>query len=98
MRGVRRMSWLGLLILGGCASSSLPLPKGWESVPAAAVVGDYCAVFECAARPQLPSIHLAGNRILNGSKPLTPEFVAIDSCDVSLARKEIVFSAKRKDN
>jgi hypothetical protein len=41
---------------------------------------------------------MAGNRILNGSKPLTPEFLAIDSYDVSLARKEIVFSAKRKDN
>src|SRR4029077_5845522 len=67
-------------------------------VPAAAVVGDYCAVFACAARPQLASIHMAGNRILNGSKPLTPEFLAIDSYDVSLARKEIVFSAKRKDN
>ncbi|HXH41383.1 MAG TPA: hypothetical protein VNN08_22335 [Thermoanaerobaculia bacterium] len=95
---MRRMSWLGLLILGGCATTSLPLPKGWETVPAAAVVGDYCATFKCAARAQAPSIRVEGNRILNGSKPLTPAFEAIDSYDVSLERKEIVFSAKRKDN
>src|SRR4029077_13879851 len=98
MRRMRRMSWLGLLILGGGPSTWLPLPKGWESVPAAAVVGDYCASFKCAARAQVPSIRVEGNRILNGSTPLTPAFAAIDSYDVSLERKEIVFSAKRKDN
>jgi hypothetical protein len=98
MQRMRRMSWLGLLLLGGCASASLPLPKGWESVPAAALVGDYCASFKCVARAQLPSVRVAGNRIVNGDKALTPEFLAIDSYDVSPERKEIVFSAKRKDN
>jgi hypothetical protein len=39
-----------------------------------------------------------GNRILNGDKGLTPAFAAIDSFDVSLDRKEVVFSARRKDN
>jgi hypothetical protein len=92
------MSWLGLLVLGGCASASLPLPKGWETVPAAAAVGDYCVPFKCAARAQLPSVRVVGNRIVNGDKVLTPAFAAIDSYDVSLERKEIVFSAKRKDN
>ena len=94
---MRRMAWLGLLLLTGC-TSSLPLPKGWESVPAAAAIGDYCAAFKCAAKAQAPAVHVAGNRIFNGDKALTPEFVAIDSFDVSLERKEIVFSAKRKDN
>lgn len=98
MRAVRRTLWMGLLILGGCASASLPLPKDWETVPAATVIGDYCASFKCAAKAQLPSVRVARNRILNGNQELTPEFAAIDSYDVSLDRKEIVFSAKRKDN
>jgi hypothetical protein len=98
MRGVRRMTWLGLLIVGGCAGASMPLPRGWETVPAAAVIDDYCAPVKCAAKPQVASVRIAGNRIFNGSKPLTPEFAAIDSYDVSIDRKEIVFSAKRKDN
>ena len=88
---------VGLLFLAGCASASLPLPKDWESVAAAAVVDNYCAHFDCAAKAQT-SVHVAENRILNGDKVLTPEFAAIDSFDVSLDRKEIVFSAKRKDN
>lgn len=61
-------------------------------------IGDYCAPVKCAAKAQFPAVHIAQNRILNGEKALTPEFLAIDSYDVSLDRKEIVFSAKRKDN
>jgi hypothetical protein len=95
---MRSLPWLGLLVLAACASTSQPLPKGWESVPAAALVGDYCAHFDCAAKPQTASIRLWENQLFNGSKPLTPPFAAIDSYDVSLERKEIVFSAKRKDN
>ena len=86
-----------LLFLSGCVSS-LPVPQEWSSVPAAAAIGDYCAAFKCAAKSQAPAVHIAGNRIVNGDKALTPEFVAIDSFDVSLDRKEVVFSAKRKDN
>jgi len=97
MRAMHRTAWLGLLILAACASS-LPLPNGWDSVPAATAIGDYCASFQCAAKAQAPAVHVAGNRIVNGDKGLTPQFVAIDSFDVSLDRKEIVFSAKRKDN
>jgi hypothetical protein len=41
---------------------------------------------------------VAGNRLVNGEKELTSEFAAIDSFDVSLDRKEVVFSARRKDN
>jgi hypothetical protein len=88
---------MGLLILGGCASASLPLPEGWDTVPRAATVGDYCTRVTCAAKPQT-AVHVAGNRIFNGDKALTPAFEAIDSFDVSLDRKEVVFSARRKDN
>lgn len=88
---------MGLLLLVGCASSSIPIPAAWQTVPQAALVGDYCAHISCAAKPQT-SIHVVENRIFNGDKGLTPPFAAIDSFDVSLDRKEVVFSARRKDN
>src|SRR4051812_26465568 len=98
MPAMRSMRWRGLLLLRGCPPASMPIPKGWEAVPAATMIGDYCAQFPCAAKPQLASIRVGENRLFNGSKPLTPPFAALDSYDVSLDRKEIVFSAKRKDN
>jgi hypothetical protein len=88
---------MGLLLAGGCASSSIPIPDAWRSVPQASRVGDDCAQVSCAAKPQT-AIHVAENRIVNGTKGLTPSFSAIDSFDVSLDRKEVVFSARRKDN
>ncbi len=95
---MRWTAWLWLLAAMGCSTASQPLPSAWKTVPAAAVIGDYCAPFKCAAKAQVPSVRVAGGRVLNGDKTLTPQFVAIDSFDVSLDRKEIVFSAKRKDN
>jgi hypothetical protein len=38
------------------------------------------------------------NRLVVNGKALTPEFKAIDSFDVSLERREVVFSAKRDTN
>src|SRR5216684_1404783 len=100
--GMRWTARLWLLGLVGCSTALLPLPSAWKTVPAAAVIGDYCAPFKCAAKAQAPAVRIVGNRIVNGDKTgdktLTPQFVAIDSFDVSLDRKEIVFSAKRKDN
>lgn len=94
---MRSLLAMGLLLLSGCASSSIPIPAGWQTVPQAALVGDYCARVSCAAKAQ-SAIHVSENRIINGSKGLTPAFSAIDSFDVSLDRKEVVFSARRKDN
>lgn len=94
---MRRICWIALLVTGGCASVLPPLPAGWETVPKAAVIGDYCEHVSCVAKPQT-AIRVAGNRIFNGDKALTPAFAAIDSFDVSLDRKEVVFSARRKDN
>ena len=76
----------------------MPIPAAWEGVPAAASIGDYCTHFQCAARVQQADIHISENRLFNGSKALTPRFAAIDSFDLSLDRKEVVFSAKRKDS
>jgi hypothetical protein len=86
------------LFLGGCATASMPMPNAWETVPTATAIGDYCAHFQCAANPRLANIRVSENRLFNGSKPLTPQFAALDSYDLSLDRKEIVFSAKRKDS
>jgi hypothetical protein len=74
------------------------VPRSWETVPLAAVVGDYCIHVACAPAQKLAAIHVAGNRLFNGTTPLTPPFAAIDSFDVSLERKEVVFSAKRTSN
>jgi hypothetical protein len=98
-RSMRRIVWMGLLALSGCATASIPVPAGWDEVPRAAVIGDYCAHVTCAAKAQSQaSIRMEGNRLFNGSKGLTPPFAAIDSFDVSLERKEVVFSARRRDN
>src|SRR3954462_8041072 len=86
------------LFLAGCASASMPVPAAWESVPSAASAGDYCAHFDCAANLRLASIPTWENQLFSGNKALTPKFAAIDSFDLSLERKEVVFSAKRKDN
>src|SRR5258708_4265542 len=90
-----------LLFLAGCATASVPIPPAWETVPAARFVGaetDYCLFFECASNPRPASIRVWGNQLFNGSKALTPVFAAIDSYDVSFERKEVVFSAKRKES
>ena len=54
----------------------------------------------CATAPN--GVHIvrtaAGAKLVNGARDLTPAFLAIDSFDVSQTRKEVVFSAKRKDN
>lgn len=89
---------VGVVFLASCASTQLTVPTNWESVPAARIVGDSCVHVACAPKPSVGSIHVWQNRIFNGTKPLTPAFAAIDSYDVSLERKEIVFSAKRTNN
>ncbi|HEX8153796.1 MAG TPA: hypothetical protein VF698_11750, partial [Thermoanaerobaculia bacterium] len=40
-------------------------------------------------------VRIAGGRLMHGDKPLTEAFAAIDSFDVSQARGEVVFSARR---
>lgn len=87
-----------LLFLAGCATGSAPVPPAWESVPKAAAASDYCSHFECTASARLANIRVWENQLFNGSKALTPKFAAIDSFDVSYERKEVIFSAKRKDD
>ncbi len=96
------------LIFVTCATlSSRPVPDAWRHVEAApkidAVGWDGERVVPNRAAPLPPrNVRVvktaAGEKLVNGEKELTPPFLAIDSFDVSEARKEIVFSAKRKDN
>jgi hypothetical protein len=47
----------------------------------------------CATRPDV--VHVVDRQLFRGKTALTPRFAAIDSFDVSLDRREVVFSAKR---
>src|ERR1700719_2617848 len=79
-----------------------PIPSSW-SVPATATVDPaaVCARIHCRV-PDHADVRIvttmAGSKLVRGEKELTPAFLAIDSYDVSAERKEVVFSAKRKDN
>jgi len=80
---------LGLTIAVGCASGMTPIPADFRPLA-------LTAPLSLPVRMTPPTaIHVAGNRILNGDKPLTPQFAAIDSFDVSQERGEVIFSAKR---
>src|SRR5436305_12183802 len=89
---------LSLLLTAACASSLSPIPQAWRDVPAAPRITDLCAHVTCADKPKAPDVHIAAGRLYNGEKGLTPQFPAIQSFDVSLDRREIVFSAMRADN
>jgi hypothetical protein len=97
-----------LVALAGCVSTTRTIPRDWLSVPRTAVIRSVILSGEGVASPSsqpatltLPrqGIHIldggSGRRIANGDKPLTEEFAAIDSFDVSESRGEVVFSAKR---
>src|SRR6185295_12932171 len=75
------LRFAALLFLAGCATPSMPVPPAWESVPKAALAGDYCAHFACASNPLPASIRVWKNQLFNGSKALTQVFAAIDSYD-----------------
>jgi hypothetical protein len=89
---------LSLLLLTACASSLAPIPDAWRTIPQAPRITDLCARVTCADKPKAPEVHISAGKLYNGEKALTPEFAAIQSFDVSLDRREIVFSAKRGDS
>jgi len=92
-----RFSTIAALLLAACATAPVPrtepIPAEWLEVP-------HAAPRALALLPRAESaVHIVtsatGQKLVNGTKDLTPEFPAIDSFDVSLQRKEVVFSAKR---
>src|SRR5437763_12621303 len=51
----------------------------------------------CATLPP-DQVRIVDGQLFRGRTALTPHFAGIDSFDVSLARREVVFSAKRTTN
>jgi hypothetical protein len=56
-----------------------------------------CSKVDCLAHDSA-GVSVRNGKLVVGSKELTPQLAAIQSFDVSLERREIVFSAKRTDN
>lgn len=93
-----------LTVFAGCASSTTTIPAAWTSVPetprirAVQLAADGMVSTGSPRKSAENAIRVDGGRIMNGSLPLTEAYAAIDSFDLSVERKEIVFSAKRSDN
>jgi len=83
-RSVRSPQSSVLLLFLACATSQTPHI-------------DLCSKVACLPHDTAGVAIAAGKLVVNG-KELTPQFKAIQSFDVSLDRREIVFSAKRADN
>ena len=79
------------------STAAIPIPPAWLVASPVAAAPDLCALVTCAPKPE-SNVRIEGGRIYSGDKALTPQFAAIQSFDVSPERKEVVFSAKRKDN
>lgn len=91
-----------LVLLAGCASTgSLEIPVEWTATPSAERIGAIALDAEGKVTPRgIPplnpgAIRVEGNRLVNGEKPITEAFAAIESFDVSESRGEVIFSAKR---
>src|SRR5438874_8510981 len=94
-----RMGFRGsaaLLFLVSCTTLK-PLPVAWRSGPVAARIADLCSKVVCAGKIA-NDVRVVDGRLTSGSKQLTPQFSAIQSFDVSLERREVVFSARRTSN
>lgn len=82
---MRFWPWVLFPILVCCAAAS-PKPKL-----------DPCSVVQCVPHDGA-GVKIVDGKLFAGIKELTPQFKAIQSFDVSLERREIVFSAKRDTN
>ncbi len=87
--------------------SDQPIPPEWLAVPQSAQYPllSYGAGGVLGFTPRVPvesGVHIVrsatGAKLVDGDRDLTPEYADIDSFDVSLDRREVAFSAKRKDN
>ncbi len=87
---VRFTPVLLFLLLVHCGTATKPVPEARK-------VGELCARVACAPHVTI-GVRVVDGRLVADGKELTPRFAAIQSFDVSLDRREIVFSAKRSDN
>ncbi len=80
-----------------CTSSSRSVPQQWLTVPQASRITDLCAKVQCVPHAT-EGVVIVDGKLVAGGKELTPRFASIQSFDVSLDRREIAFSAKRRGN
>jgi len=85
---VRFSGWLLIPLLVGCATA--PPPPSEKPL-------DPCSVVSCVAHDN-SAVRVQNGKLIAGSKELTPQLAAIQSFDVSLERREVVFSAKHNSN
>lgn len=94
-----------------CSSVSESVPGDWREVPQSARIAHVeldsngrVVTLPTApvATPLVSTIRIErdaiGPRLVNGSRTLTEQFVAIDSFDISAERGEVAFSARRDDD
>ena len=92
-------------------TAAATIPREWMSVPAATRIGAVSldaerkvtvAAEPAPARLTDGPIRIQSDpirpRLMNGEKPITDQFAAIDSFDFSESRQEVIFSARREDN
>jgi hypothetical protein len=89
---MRRFRLLLFPLLVHCSTSSAPSPQAIP-VPSAKRMEPLSG-----ARKDAAGVSADHNVIAFNGKALTPAFLAIDSFDVSLERREVVFSAKRENS
>jgi hypothetical protein len=101
-----------LAMLTGCSTGLIPIPEAWKSPPSArtfsqsdlrrTVVDTSPMARSTTSGGEAAEVGVIvdgeGARLYRGSVPLTPPYRQIESFDVSLDRREIVFSAKRESN
>ena len=90
-----------LTLLAGCAASLSAVPPAWMGTPPPSEVRAAAALPNPAAPSDPQGVRivrdLRGARLLRGETELTPAYAEIESFDVSAERKEVVFSARRKE-
>ena len=90
-----------LALLAGCAASLPSIPPAWMSTPPQAEVRAVAALANPAAPSDSQGVRVVrdmrGARLLRGETVLTPGYAEIESFDVSAERKEVAFSARRKE-
>ncbi len=109
---MRLLTVLSMVLLAACASapqppSDEPIPPQWLAAAQSAQYPQlsYGAGGVLLFTPRVPvesGVRIvrsaAGAKLVDGDRDLTPEYADIDSFDVSMDRREVAFSAKRKDN
>jgi hypothetical protein len=103
MRAIRGLLLLLPAVLTACASTTLPIPSDWRSVPRVTPVGAAeLARFTGGTPPVIrpgstAQITVVNGQLVNAGKPITERFAAIQSFDVSASRGEVIFSARKAD-